>query len=105
MSSTTFDAQLDVAGKVAEESPELYFEIQALNDYGKESLDALAMAVERLRSAVASNDQVAFAVLMQQGLDYLQGVNQARRATTWRRAAPCALSPSRPAEYKGSWAT
>jgi chorismate mutase/prephenate dehydrogenase len=82
LSSTTFDAQLDVAGKVAEESPELYFEIQALNDFGAESLDALAAAVERLRRAVASGDQPAFAALMQQGLDYLKG----RRQVTARRA-------------------
>ena len=42
MSSTTFDAQLDVASDVADESPELYYEIQALNDYGAESLQALS---------------------------------------------------------------
>ena len=41
LSSTTFDAQLDVAAKVAAESPDLYFEIQSLNEYGGESLDAL----------------------------------------------------------------
>jgi chorismate mutase/prephenate dehydrogenase len=82
MSSTTFDAQLDVATKVAEESPDLYFEIQALNDFGKESLDALAGAVDRLRAAVASGDKAAFAALMQQGLDYLQG----RRHVVARRA-------------------
>ena len=52
MSSTTFDAQFDVASAVAEESPELYFEIQRLNDYGAESLDALAQAVDALRDAV-----------------------------------------------------
>ena len=82
MSSTTFDAQLDVASKVAEESPELYFEIQALNDYGAQSLDALAAAVERIRAAVGSNDRAAFAGLMQQGLDYLKGRSHvvARRA-------------------------
>src|SRR5260370_3160191 len=34
LSSTTFDSQLDVAARVAAESPELYFEIQSLNDYG-----------------------------------------------------------------------
>src|SRR5580658_4943340 len=34
LSSTTFDAQLDVASRVAAESPDLYFEIQNLNDYG-----------------------------------------------------------------------
>ncbi len=41
MSSTTFDAQLDVATRVAAENPDLYFEIQSLNDYGVESLNAL----------------------------------------------------------------
>ncbi len=46
LSSTTFDAQFDIASKVAEESPELYFEIQRLNDFGAESLEALARAVE-----------------------------------------------------------
>ena len=46
MSSTTFDAQLDVATRVAAENPDLYFEIQSLNDYGVESLNALQAAVE-----------------------------------------------------------
>jgi chorismate mutase / prephenate dehydrogenase len=82
LSSTTFDAQLDIAGKVAEESPELYFEIQRLNDFGAESLDALARAVEAVRAAVAAGDQTRFTALMQQGRDYLQG----RRETVARRA-------------------
>ena len=56
MSSTTFDAQLDVASRVAQESPELYYEIQSLNDYGAESLEALSQAVERIRTAVLSQD-------------------------------------------------
>jgi len=33
LSSTTFDSQLEVASRVAAESPELYFEIQSLNEY------------------------------------------------------------------------
>ena len=73
MSSTTFDAQLDVATNVAEESPELYYDIQALNDYGEESLQALSRAVEQLRQAISSGDKPAFRALMQQGLDYLKG--------------------------------
>jgi chorismate mutase/prephenate dehydrogenase len=73
MSSTTFDAQVDVATGVAEESPELYYEIQALNDYGGESLQALASAVERLRETVRDRDLPAFRGLMEQGLAYLQG--------------------------------
>ena len=34
LSSTTFDSQMEVASRVAAESPDLYFEIQSLNDYG-----------------------------------------------------------------------
>jgi len=82
MSSTTFDAQLDVAGNVAEESPELYFEIQALNDYGAESLQALSSAVERLRTSVLTRDFATFRQLMEQGLSYLNG----RREQVARRA-------------------
>lgn len=82
MSSTTFDAQLDVATCVAQESPDLYFEIQSLNDYGADSLEALAKAVERIRTAVLSRDQGTFAALMRQGRDYLED----RRSVTERRA-------------------
>ena len=82
LSSTTFDAQLDVALNVAQESPELYFEIQSLNDYGSESLEALAQAVERLRAAVISQDFAAFEALMRRGREYLED----RRSIAERRA-------------------
>lgn len=82
MSSTTFDSQLDVASRVAQESPELYYEIQSLNDYGAESLEALSQAVERLRTAVVSQDHDAFVALMQRGRDYLED----RRSVAERRA-------------------
>jgi chorismate mutase/prephenate dehydrogenase len=82
LSSTTFDAQLDVASKVAQESPELYYEIQSLNDYGAESLEALAKAVERIRTAILSQDHDAFVALMRRGRDYLDD----RRSVTERRA-------------------
>ncbi len=82
MSSTTFDAQLDVAARVAEESPELYYEIQSLNDYGAESLEALYQAVERLRTAVLSRDHDTFVALMRRGRDYFED----RRTATERRA-------------------
>jgi chorismate mutase/prephenate dehydrogenase len=82
MSSTTFDAQLDVASRVAQESPELYYEIQSLNDYGAESLEALSQAVERLRTAVLSRDDTAFVALMRRGRDYLAD----RRSVAERRA-------------------
>ncbi len=82
LSSTTFDAQLEVATDVSEESPELYYEIQALNDYGAESLEALAKSVDRLRTAVLSRDFATFKGLMQQGFDYLKD----RREVVQRRA-------------------
>src|SRR4051812_42488257 len=82
LSSTTFDSQLDVASKVAQESPELYFEIQSLNDYGAESLEALAQAVERLRAAVLARDYTAFETLMRRGREYFED----RRSVTERRA-------------------
>ena len=63
MSSTTFDAQLDVATRVAAESPELYYEIQSLNEYGGESLRALQGAVERLVAVVERRDPAGFAAM------------------------------------------
>jgi chorismate mutase/prephenate dehydrogenase len=79
LSSTTFDAQLDVASRVAAESPDLYFEIQSLNDYGGESLLALQQAVERLIGAVKSKDSARFTDLMKRGRAYLD-VRAASRA-------------------------
>src|SRR6202008_4750978 len=73
LSSTTYDAQVDVATKVAGESPGLYFEIQHLNDYGRESLQALREAVERLWRSVTTQDAPEFASMMQRGREYLAG--------------------------------
>ena len=79
LSSTTFDAQLGVASLVAGDSPALYFEIQALNAYGGESLAALADAVGRLQTMVAGQDAAGFARLMRQGQAYLQDRAAARQ--------------------------
>jgi chorismate mutase/prephenate dehydrogenase len=79
LSSTTFDAQLAVASLVASESPALYFEIQALNHYGAESLAALADAVARLQALVAGKDAAGFSRLMRRGQAYLQDRAAARQ--------------------------
>jgi len=71
LSSTTFDSQLEVASRVAAESPELYFEIQSLNEYGAESLLALQQAVERLVRTVRTKNSGEFAALMTRGRAYL----------------------------------
>jgi chorismate mutase/prephenate dehydrogenase len=79
LSSTTFDAQLDVASRVAAESPDLYFEIQSLNEYGGESLLALQKAVERLVASVKAGNSAEFAALMNRGRAYFD-VRAAARA-------------------------
>jgi chorismate mutase/prephenate dehydrogenase len=71
VSSTTFERQLQVSRRVAEENPHLYFEIQRFNDYGTESLSALLLAIERLRSVVRAGDEEGFVRLMERGRDYL----------------------------------
>src|SRR5271168_4140464 len=78
LSSTTFDAQLEVASRVAAESPELYFEIQSSNDYGSESLSALQKAVEQLVMTVNSKNSREFVALMNRGRAYLDGRAAAR---------------------------
>jgi chorismate mutase/prephenate dehydrogenase len=73
MSSTTFDAQLKVASLVATDNPHLYFEIQALNDYGGASLAALRAAADRIQQLVQSGDERGFVDLMVAGRLYLEG--------------------------------
>lgn len=70
ISSTTFNAQFEIARRVAQESPALYYEIQRLNEFGAESLDALERAVATLRTAVAEGDEARFTELMQAGQAY-----------------------------------
>jgi chorismate mutase/prephenate dehydrogenase len=71
MSSTTFDAQLLVSAAVAHDNPRMYFEIQNLNDFGIDPLDALCESAARIRDVVANRDEEAFVELMQKGRDYL----------------------------------
>lgn len=72
MSSTTFDAQLDVSRLVAHDNPHLYFEIQTLNEYGYLSLEALRAATEKILSLVAGGDEAGFVKLMESGRKYLE---------------------------------
>lgn len=72
MSSTTFDAQLEVASRVAHDNPHLYFEIQALNEYGRAPLDALREAAERIRRLVETGDEAGFVELMEAGRQYME---------------------------------
>lgn len=71
MSSTTFDAQLLVSAAVARDNPNLYFEIQHLNDFGLGPLDALCDSAERIRKMVADGDEAGFVALMEKGKAYM----------------------------------
>jgi len=83
LSSTTFDAQLEVASAVASEDPALYYEIQTLNDYGGEALSALQYAVERLRSVVRAADEDGFRTLMERGREYLDRLEGAAAGSSF----------------------
>lgn len=72
LSSTTFDAQLNVASLVARDNPHLYYEIQVLNEYGGTPLEALAAAVRQIRDSIANADEAGFVALMEAGREYLQ---------------------------------
>lgn len=71
LSSTTFDAQLLVSAAVARDNPHLYFEIQKLNEFGMEPLDALCESAARIREVVAAGDESGFVELMQKGREYV----------------------------------
>jgi chorismate mutase / prephenate dehydrogenase len=71
LSSTTFDKQLAIAGKVAEENPRLYFEIQSLNDAREQGLKALEQAVAQLTRCIREGDEIAFVAMMERGRGYL----------------------------------
>lgn len=72
MSSTTFDAQLEIASRVAGENPHLYFEIQTLNEHGGAALAALRDSVARVCTLIESGDERGFVALMENGNRYLQ---------------------------------
>ena len=71
ISSTTFDAQLQIAGRVAEENPNMYFAIQADNPFGLAALEELQEAVTRIASVVRAGDEAGFVDLMEKGRTYL----------------------------------
>jgi len=71
ISSTTFDAQLQVSTAVSKDNPDLYYEIQSLNEYGLEALHTLEIALAQLRTAIVNSDRAAFVALMENGRAYL----------------------------------
>lgn len=71
--STTFERLLATARAVANENPDLYFEIQALNPHTSAVLHDLELSLAELRDAVFRGDAGAFRSLMESGKRYLGG--------------------------------
>jgi len=65
--STTFQALESLAGAVVRESPDVYFEIQAMNPHSPAALDRLRGALERIVAAVSARDAKAFRALLGEG--------------------------------------
>jgi chorismate mutase / prephenate dehydrogenase len=72
LSSTTFNAQFEVARQVSTESPALYHSIQFLNGYTGAALHELAQAVNDIRAAAAAPDGARFAEIMSAGRRYAE---------------------------------
>ncbi len=71
--STTLGALQTLSANLVRESPDVYYEIQALNPNSAGALDRLAGAIERVRDAVGAHDSGAFAALMREGEDKTTG--------------------------------
>ncbi len=78
ISSTTFQRQLDIARDVAGENPDLYFEIQSLNEYAPMARSALQEAVLMLTASIDENDADGFRSLMLDGREYLSRLEGGR---------------------------
>lgn len=65
--STTFQALESLAAEVVRESPDVYFEIQAMNPHSASALGRLRIALDRIVAAVTARDSEAFGALLEEG--------------------------------------
>lgn len=72
ISSTSFDAQLEVAHRISVENPHLYYEIQRLNEFRHDPQKALTGALREIIDVIEGDDELAFVKIMEEGRKYLQ---------------------------------
>ena len=65
--STTFKALESLASALVRESPDVYYEIQALNPHSAPALERLRAALDRIVTAVTARDPDAFRALLAEG--------------------------------------
>ena len=73
-SSTTFHHQHCTSHRVADENPDLYYEIQHLNPHTKEALDLLVQSIEEIRAAAMAEESDEFVKIMEKGREYYGGM-------------------------------
>ncbi len=65
--STTFQALATLAAAVVRESPDVYYEIQAMNPHSATALERLRGAIDRIVGAVTARDAGGFRALLEEG--------------------------------------
>lgn len=71
--STTFNKQMGTTEDVANENPELYFDIQSLNPFAARYLSLLERAMEDIEECVIRGNKERFINIMEEGKDYFGG--------------------------------
>ncbi len=71
--STTFRNQMCTSLRVANENPELYYQIQHVNPFTKETLDLLVKSIEEIQAAALAKDSDQFVRIMDKGRAYYGG--------------------------------
>jgi len=70
LSSTTFKDQLNVAKRVTDENPHLYFEIQHLNEHSLKTIRELNTAISDITEAITQGQEEEFVAMMEKGHSY-----------------------------------
>ena len=70
LSSTTFKDQLNVAKRVTDENPHLYFEIQHLNEHSLKTIKELNVAINEITQAIVQGQEETFVAMMKEGQSY-----------------------------------
>ncbi|MCG7843808.1 MAG: prephenate dehydrogenase/arogenate dehydrogenase family protein [Methanomassiliicoccales archaeon] len=70
--STTFEKQMNTSSSVAQESPDLYYEIQHLNPYNREMLEALISALREVQQAGSEEQREHMFKIMHDGREYFE---------------------------------
>lgn len=71
IASPTFISMLQMARKVFDENPHLYYEIQALNPHNHKAYEEIELALGTVLSAINTSDELEFVTLMRKGQKYL----------------------------------